>query len=72
MKIFVEVKAGRKEQGIKKIDENHFAVSVKARAQEGQANIAVIKIIAEHFRVPKSAVKIVSGQSSRTKVLQIL
>lgn len=72
MKIVVRVKTGAKENQIEKIDETHFAVAVKARAHDGQANEAVIKLIAEYFAVPKSAVRIISGQTSRIKRLEII
>lgn len=44
---------------------------VRAKAQEGKANEAVVKAVAKFLRVPKSQVKIVSGLSSRTKILEV-
>ncbi|OGE79555.1 MAG: hypothetical protein A2751_00480 [Candidatus Doudnabacteria bacterium RIFCSPHIGHO2_01_FULL_46_14] len=72
MKIFVKVKAGAKENRVKKTDETHFAVSVKARAHDGQANRAVIEVLAEYFGISKTAVGIISGQASRTKRVEIV
>ena len=71
MRIFVLVKPGRREERVGQIGENRFVVSVIARAHDGQANTAVIKAIARHFRVPKIAVAIRSGLSSRSKQLYV-
>jgi hypothetical protein len=38
---------------------------------EGKANEAVIKLLARHFKVPKSAVKIVVGLTGRTKIVDV-
>jgi hypothetical protein len=46
-------------------------VRVRAPAAEGQANRAVIAVVAEALDVPKSAVSIARGQRGRDKVLQI-
>lgn len=42
-------------------------VRLAARAVDGKANEALIEFLAEHFRVPKSRVRIVSGLKSRQK-----
>jgi uncharacterized protein YggU (UPF0235/DUF167 family) len=44
---------------------------VQARAQEGKANEAAVKVVARFLGVPKSSVRIVSGLSSRTKTLEV-
>lgn len=71
MKITVKVKTGAREERVEKIDEANFAVSVKARPEKGRANSAVAAALAEYFRVPKSRVKILSGHSAKTKLLEI-
>ena len=38
---------------------------------EGRANTALIKYLAQHFRVPQSAVQIKSGHKSRHKRVEI-
>jgi uncharacterized protein YggU (UPF0235/DUF167 family) len=44
---------------------------VTAQPTDGQANIAVIKLIAAALRLPKSAVQIKRGGSSRHKLLSV-
>ena len=46
-------------------------VRVAAPAVEGAANKELIKFIAKSFKVPKSSVELVSGQSSKIKLIKL-
>lgn len=46
-------------------------VHITAAPVDGAANDAVIKILSEHFNVQKSQIKIVRGETSRNKVVEI-
>ena len=46
-------------------------VYVHESAQDGKANQAVMKMIAKHFSVPKSQVRIVRGEKNRSKIVDI-
>jgi len=48
-----------------------WKLSVTAPAVEGRANRACIDLLAGRLRVPRSAVRIQRGESSRRKVLEI-
>ena len=71
MNIFVKVKIGRKEEKVERVDENHFLVLVKERPMKGLANEAVVRVLADYFKVGVSRVNIVSGFKSRQKVIKI-
>jgi uncharacterized protein (TIGR00251 family) len=71
MKISVKVKPNAKQDKIEKVNESHFLVRVKEKPQEGKANKAVIKALAEYFCIPQAAVVLVKGQSSREKIFEI-
>jgi len=71
LKVFVKVKPGAKIDRVEKIDDTHFNIWVKCPAKEGRANENVIKLLAEFFNLPKSRVKIISGHSSKNKVIEI-
>jgi len=71
MKFLVSAKPGAKEERVEKISENEYKVSVKEPAKEGRANWAVERVLAKHFGVPVSRVRIISGQTSRTKIIEI-
>ena len=46
-------------------------VWVSAPPVNGKANAAVIAVLAELHRIPKSLVRLASGQSSRSKVFEL-
>lgn len=46
-------------------------VRVRARPVEGEANVALIKLLAKTLGVPKSAVSLDRGGQSRTKMISI-
>jgi len=46
-------------------------VYIPAPAVDGKANAYLIKFLAEHFKVRKSAVTLVRGETSRHKVVDI-
>lgn len=71
MKIFVKAKPKAKKGKVEKINQNHFAVWVKEPPIKGMANIAIIKLLADYFSKAPSQVKIISGQTSRDKIIEI-
>lgn len=70
MKIFVKAKAGQREQKVEKISDNTFAVKVRARAEKGRANEEIVAVLADYLGVPKTSLKIISGHTSRIKLLE--
>lgn len=52
-------------------DEGALTVYVRERAVEGKATKAVIKLLADHFGVPPSGVRLASGAASRVKRFEI-
>ena len=71
MKIFVKFKPKAKEEKVEKIDDVNFRVSVKEPAEKGRANRAAVKALADYFNVAQSDVQIVSGSTSRLKIIDI-
>ena len=71
-RIWVTVKPQARKEEVVSLAEGEFRVSVRAPAQEGKANEAVIELLAKYFSVTKSAIKIVRGQTSRKKLIQII
>jgi uncharacterized protein len=49
----------------------YLAVRVTAAPDAGKANAALIKLLAKRWRVPASAVRLVSGATARRKVLHV-
>ena len=71
MKIQVKAKPSAREEKVEKIDETHFVVSVKEPPEKGKANDAIRNALAVYFKTGTSCVKIVSGYSSRNKIVEI-
>lgn len=72
MKIFVKVKPKAREEKVEKIDENHYFIHTKNRAEKGKANEGVVRLLSVYFSVSKSAIKIASGKTSRLKIIDII
>lgn len=72
MKIFVQAKPASREDFVEKIDETHFVVKVKEPPIQGRANRAITKLLAEYFDTPLSKIQIISGFTSRQKIIEIL
>jgi uncharacterized protein (TIGR00251 family) len=70
MKIQVKVKPGSKTEGLSR-EGDTFIIKVKEPPKEGKANQAVIKLLARHFGVPQSQVRILSGFRSRNKIVEV-
>lgn len=69
MKIFIKAKPNSSENKVEKIDDQNFVVSVKDPPIQGRANRAIVEILSEYFHT--SNVRIVSGQISRNKVIEV-
>ena len=48
-----------------------WKVRVAAPAEGGRANDAVVRLLAETFAVPRTAVTLVSGHGSRDKIVEL-
>ncbi|MEK7158077.1 MAG: DUF167 domain-containing protein [Patescibacteria group bacterium] len=67
----MKAKPRSKWQDVEKIDETHYIIAVKERPQDGRANLAVIRALAEHFDLAVSSIRLVSGVASKQKVFEI-
>jgi len=71
VKIFVKAKPNSKNESIKKLSETNFEICVKEPPVKGFANAAIVKVLARHFGVPLSSISIISGYTSRQKIVEI-
>ena len=72
MKIQVKVKPRSKTEDVtREMDGNVYVVRVKEPPVEGKANRAVLKLLAKHLGVPESRLSIVSGLTSKNKVIEV-
>ena len=71
MRITVTVIPEARSERIERIDASRLRVAVTAPAREGRANDAVVRAVARFFGVRVSAVRIVHGATSRSKIIEI-
>ena len=71
MDLSVRVKPGSRKGPLVEIDGDRATVYLRERAIDGQANAALIAVLARHFGVAKSRVEIVRGHTSRVKQVRI-
>lgn len=72
MRIFVKAKPNAREDLVEKIDETHFIIHITEPPVRGRANFAIIKLLATYFNVPTYNIKIISGYTSREKIIGVL
>ncbi|MFN3910094.1 MAG: DUF167 domain-containing protein [Candidatus Anstonellaceae archaeon] len=72
MNIKVFLKPNSKKQKIEKIAENEFRVFVKSPAVENKANLELLELLGDYFKVSKSKIFILHGLKSKNKIINIL
>ena len=68
--INVKVISNAKENEVSE-ERNRFIVHVTAPAIGGKANRALIEVLAEYFKVKKRDIRIIRGEKSREKIVEI-
>lgn len=72
MKISAKIKPNsRHREEVIANDDGSLTIYIKAPVIEGRANLAAIKLVAKHYGVAPSRVKLVRGATSRNKVFEI-
>jgi len=69
IRLSVKVQPNARQQEIQKINEGEYRIHVLSPPAEGKANKEVIDVIASHFHLPRSRVKIIRGKKSRKKIV---
>jgi len=72
MRIIVKARPNSKREEVQKISETEYVVSVKEPPVKGKANDAIRNALAVYFKTGSSFVKIISGHTSRNKVIEII
>lgn len=52
-------------------DNGSLTIYTKAPAVEGRANLAAVKLLAKHFSVTPSKIKLLRGATSKYKVFEV-
>ena len=60
-----------KKEELRKITTDHFEISVREKPERNLANTRVIEILASHFKVSLSKVRIINGHRSTSKLIVV-
>ncbi len=60
-----------KEGGVNAYGNRVLKIKTTASPEDGKANVAVIKIVSEYFKVKRGEVRILSGETARLKILEV-
>lgn len=71
MRIELKVIAGAKKEIVEKISENNYRIKVSSPPEKGKANKRVIELLALELGVKRQDIKIISGETSNRKILEI-
>ncbi len=52
-------------------DDGSLKIDIAAPPEDGKANEALVRYLAEEFAVPRSSVELLSGHTSRRKVVRV-
>jgi len=67
----IAVKPRSSREGVGPVQGDRLCVAVNAPPVDGKANEAVVRVLAQTFKVARSAVAIVRGETGRKKTIRI-
>ena len=67
----LKVKPGSRVDELMQLEDGSWLARVKALPVDGKANVALIALVASHFRLRKAQVHIKSGATGRMKLVQL-
>lgn len=67
----IQVKPNARESSLAQRDDGVWLARLKAAPVDGKANAELLRLVAEHFRVPRASVQLKSGAGARLKLFQI-
>ncbi|MGI0486900.1 DUF167 domain-containing protein [Pantanalinema rosaneae CENA516] len=65
------MKPNSKQQSIRQEADGSLTVHLKSPPVDGKANTELIQLLTQELKLPKSSIRIKSGLSSRTKLIEI-
>lgn len=71
MYVRVQVRPGSKRESLIETEGKTLTIAVKEPAKQGLANARVREILADHFGVPATNVRMISGHRSPRKIFDI-
>jgi len=53
------------------IKDDHIEIGIMSKPVRGEANLEIIKKIAKHLGISKSNVRIIAGEKSKDKIIEV-
>jgi len=72
MFIRVKVFPGSKKEEIIESSESSLEIKIREKPERGEANKRLILVLASHFKVPKSKIRLIKGFKQRAKIFEIV
>lgn len=69
--VAVKVQPKASQDRLLKIEEQHLKIQIKAPAEDGKANAGLIRFFQNFFKIPRENIKILLGDKSRSKWVEI-
>ncbi len=70
--IRVKVSPGSSRNKVEKKKEDFFSVLVREKAEGGEANKAMLKLLSKEMNIPEKSLHIIKGSRSSSKIIEIL
>lgn len=67
----IKVKPNSDKQEIIRVSDDEYAVNLKKPAENNKANIELLKLLKEYFKITAGDIKIIKGLKSRNKIVEI-
>lgn len=72
MKLTIHVKPGSSQSKIvENPEDGSLTVYLHAKPHGGEANTALLEVLAKYFKVPKTSIRILRGEHARTKIIEL-
>jgi len=68
-KLLIKVKTGSSQEKIVE-QSSEIIAYLRAKPHDGEANKALIRLLATHFDVPRTSIRIVRGEKSHIKTIE--
>lgn len=71
MRIRIRAKPNSRKETVRKIENNYYEVKVCVPPEKGKANARIIKLLSDYFKVPKSKIQIIRGETGKEKIAEL-
>jgi uncharacterized protein YggU (UPF0235/DUF167 family) len=71
VRILLKVRPGAKKDLIERMGPKGFKIQVRAKAENGRATHAALRLLGEFLGISASRINLISGAASRTKWVEI-